>query len=384
MFYIKRNPSLERIDIQSIYLMHKNKELDESPYYQRFNDLWSIEKKRLLLDTIINGYDIPKFYFHYIISNENTLNQTNKKYAIIDGKQRLNTLVEFFENELALDETVKWLDNPDILLKGVRYKDLSIRKELVELKSKIDNYQLDIIHVTTDEFDRIEEMFLRLNEGVPVNNAEKRNSIGGYLIEGINKLVKTSDFFVNKVRFSNKRMEHQDLVTKLSLIEDSTLLESFTKRNLDNLVKKYKPKQKATDNEKKKLKKDANDLLKNVEYGLQNLNGVFGNNDELLRYKGILPLYYLFMKNNIKTSKSKIRDFIKNFEEARAKNRKIGLSEKPNSTLLQFDRLNQQGAHQVNSLNNRLKIMYFYWTNGGSNFRKEMKPSEIGIESDEE
>ena len=384
MFYIKRNSELEKISVSTLYKLYKNKELDESPYYQRFSDLWTIEKKRLLIDTIINGYDIPKFYFHYITSNDNSLNETNRRYAIIDGKQRLNALVEFYEDFLELDETVKWLENPELKLDKVKYSDLFKKKEYLDIKSKIDNYQLDIIHVTTDEFDRIEEMFLRLNEGVPVNNAEKRNSIGGYLIEGINSLVKSSDFFKVKARFGNKRMEHQDLLAKLCLIESSNSIESFTKKNLDTLVRKYKPKKTATETEKKKLKVEAKALLDNVDSGLETLCQIFDDKDDLLRSKGTIPLYYLFLKRNQTIGKTKFKDFLTKFDTERSTNRKIGRTKKPNTTLLQFDRLNQQGAHQAKSLETRLKIMSFYIDKGGSNFKQEMPLKDIGIDEENE
>ncbi|GIK22776.1 MAG: hypothetical protein BroJett005_21900 [Ignavibacteriota bacterium] len=384
MFYIKRNSELERISVSALYKLYKNEELDDSPYYQRFSKLWSVEKKRLLIDTIINGYDIPKFYFHYIISSDNTLNSTNKKYAIIDGKQRLNTIVEFFEDHFELDETVKWLDNTELKFNKLKYSDFSKKKNFHELKSKLDNFQLDIIHVTTDEFDRIEEMFLRLNEGVPVNNAEKRNSIGGYLIEGINDLVKSSDFFKSKVRFGNKRMEHQDLVSKFCLIESSTTVESFTKKNLDNLVKKFKPKKGSIETDKRRLKSEANKLLDTVKRGLNDLCKIFNDKDDMLKSRGIIPLYYLFLKRNPSIQQNKLKEFLSKFDKARSSNRKIGRTGSPNSTLLQFDRLNQQGAHQAKSLETRLKIMTFYFSKSSHNFKQEMPPVEIGIDIEEE
>lgn len=384
MFYINRKPDLEKITISKLYNLYKRNEIDEAPYYQRYSELWSQEKKRLLIDTIINGYDMPKFYFHYIMSSSNQLNTTNKQYAIIDGKQRINALVEFLNGELELDESVKYLEKPELSFNKVTYKTLSTKSEFWQIKEIIDNFQLDVIHITTDEFDRVEEMFLRLNEGVPVNNAEKRNSIGGLLIEEANKMVKEFDFFTKKVRFGNKRMEHQDLVLKLCLIEHSTKLESFTKKNMDSLVKHFKPKKNTSPSEKTKLKNEATTLLETVKNRLEILSNVFDEKDEMLRYKGILPLFYLFLKDNPEINSNKFKTFIKNFDEVRNANRKIGKTEKPNTTLLQFDRLNQQGAHQAKSLETRLKIMDFYFRKGTNNFNDEMPLKEIGIETDDD
>lgn len=384
MFYINRKTDLEKITISNLYSMYKQNEIDEAPYYQRYSELWSPEKKRLLIDTIINGYDMPKFYFHYIMSSNNKLNPTNKQYAIIDGKQRINALIEFIDGNLELDESVKYLDNPELSFNKVTYKTISSKKEYSKVKEIIDNFQLDVIHISTDEFDRVEEMFLRLNEGVPVNNAEKRNSIGGLLIEEVNHAVKELEFFTKKVRFGNKRMEHQDLLLKLCLIEHSSKLESFTKKNMDDLVKHFKPKKNATSSEKSNLKNEAKALIENAKAGLETLSKVFEEKDEMLRYKGILPLFYLFLKDNPGVSTKKFKEFIKNFDEIRNVNRKIGKTQKPNTTLLQFDRLNQQGAHQSKSLETRLKIMKFYFSKGTNDFKGEMPLKDIGIETDDD
>jgi hypothetical protein len=384
MFFIKRDTELEKVTIEKLYKMYSNNQIDDEPYYQRYSDLWSIEKKRLLIDTIINGYDMPKFYFHYILYSDNALNKTDKQYAIIDGKQRIKTIIDFLNDDFELDESVKYLDNPNLNFNKVNYKTIASKREFIEVRERIDNFQLDIIHITTDEFDRIEEMFLRLNEGVPVNNAEKRNSIGGFLIEEANKFVKKSEFFTTKVRFGNKRMEHQDLLLKLCLIEHSETIESFTKKNWDNLVKHFKPKKNQTQKEKDELKMEASKLVNDTSYRLNNLSEVFEQNDMMLRYKGILPLYYIFLKQRQNVSPNKFKTFIKAFDKVRADNRKIGKTSKPNTTLLQFDRLNQQGAHQAKSLLTRLKILNFYYDLGPNSFDKEMSHQEIGIEIEDD
>ncbi len=38
--------------------------IDDSPEYQRESGVWAPEKQQLFLDSIFNGFDIPKIYFH--------------------------------------------------------------------------------------------------------------------------------------------------------------------------------------------------------------------------------------------------------------------------------------------------------------------------------
>ena len=40
--------------------------LNLDPPYQREGDIWSRDKKRLFIDSLINGFDVPKFYFNRI------------------------------------------------------------------------------------------------------------------------------------------------------------------------------------------------------------------------------------------------------------------------------------------------------------------------------
>ena len=52
--------------MQNSAILRLNSEKDEiniSPEYQREGGVWTKEKKQLLIDSILNDYDIPKLYF---------------------------------------------------------------------------------------------------------------------------------------------------------------------------------------------------------------------------------------------------------------------------------------------------------------------------------
>ena len=61
---------------------------------------WSLQQKRELILSIIKGIDIRKITV--IVYAENTLND-KQTYKIIDGKQRLSTLLSFFKNEFTIE-----------------------------------------------------------------------------------------------------------------------------------------------------------------------------------------------------------------------------------------------------------------------------------------
>jgi hypothetical protein len=55
--YSKKNSNILR-------LIFEQNVIKIDPDYQRNGDVWSIEKRQLLIDSILNDYDIPKLYFH--------------------------------------------------------------------------------------------------------------------------------------------------------------------------------------------------------------------------------------------------------------------------------------------------------------------------------
>src|SRR3954447_5117645 len=71
--------------------------IDENAPYQREGAVWSLEQQQLFIDSLLNGYDVPKIYLH-----DRRGVVPNQVYAIVDGKQRLTTIWRFLRDEFAL------------------------------------------------------------------------------------------------------------------------------------------------------------------------------------------------------------------------------------------------------------------------------------------
>lgn len=69
--------------------------VDFESEYQR-DYVWNEKDKEELLESIFNGIDIGKFIFLYLPYKS----PTSLGYEIVDGKQRLSTLKDFFENKI--------------------------------------------------------------------------------------------------------------------------------------------------------------------------------------------------------------------------------------------------------------------------------------------
>ncbi len=69
--------------------------VDMNPSYQR-GYVWSQEDKHLLIDSIFKNMDIGKFVFVHL-----PFKSQSPSYEILDGKQRLNAISEFYLNEFS-------------------------------------------------------------------------------------------------------------------------------------------------------------------------------------------------------------------------------------------------------------------------------------------
>jgi hypothetical protein len=105
------------------------------------------------------------------------LNSSGTQYAVIDGKQRLGAIFDFFDNKLRLAKDFEWTQNLDLSLSGLSYKDLLQNQP--RAASKFANYNLSVMRVITDDEAKINELFVRLHRSKPLTGAETRNAMGG-------------------------------------------------------------------------------------------------------------------------------------------------------------------------------------------------------------
>lgn len=302
------------------------------PPYQRMSDVWPVEKRQLLIDSILNGYDVPKFYFHEFFPAR-TIDGRRFKYAIVDGKQRLETIFSFIEGRFALDSDMDLVADPEVKPGGLTYAELA--RKHPDLKARLDGFVLPIVTILTEDTELIEEMFSRLNEAVPLNAAEKRNALGGPIPPKLRELTKHK-FFAEKLPFNNRRYRHLDLATKFLYIAQRGHLADTKKVHLDDFVKAHR------ENE---TLEHVTAVAAEMTQSLDDMAAVFVDGDPLLRSVGTTVLYYfLFLdarKNGWTNSLSRA-DFDK-FDGARIQNRRVAEEDFSNANfnLLEYDRLTQ-------------------------------------------
>jgi hypothetical protein len=181
-------------------LIKKRDRINDQPEYQR-GEVWSNEKKGLLIDSILRGIDIPKIYLRL-------LNNKHHDFEVADGQQRLNALYNFRDDKFKLlNKKIKGLDTG--FINGNQVGGLAYSELPANLKKKFDNFEITIsIIENCDEYE-VRTLFGRLQEGVSLNSAEKRNAIISNVGKQIESIALNHKFFEG-CKISRKRYKHQD------------------------------------------------------------------------------------------------------------------------------------------------------------------------------
>ena len=256
------------------------------PSYQRQSDVWSEEKRQLFIDSLINGYDVPKLYFHRLPRKATPA----PVFAIVDGKQRLEAIRAFLKNQFALSNDFVDVENEDDLTSGAAggktYTELT--EEHPALAGRLTERSLDIVVIETPDVEIIEELFSRLNEAVPLNAPEKRNAFGGAMPPIIRRLVRQHKFFVDRLPIENTRYRQYDLATKFLFLTEQNSFASTKKKALDDFVRNYR-----SDSNAAKKKADAERLAKRTQSILDGMAETFEPQDELLTSVGLVTVYFM-------------------------------------------------------------------------------------------
>lgn len=327
-----------------LYLYSTREHIQTNPEYQRASEIWNLDKRQLLIDSILNGFDLPKLYFHQL---EEAPSGTDYEYAIIDGKQRLESIWDFIDDKFPLSDSFEYIKDKSVTVGGLVYSELAV--QYPKLKQRFDSTSLSVFAVETDDVDMIDEMFSRLNEAVPLNAAEKRNAFGGPLPKVIRDLAHHA-FFVKKLAISNKRYQHRDIAAKFLYLADAGRVADTKKIYLDEFVKRNKGERAA---KFKSLQLQVTDTL-------DAMCAVFGPRDTLLRSTSMVISYFLLWREAVASGWADeiTRARLEEFEKLRFANRELAERDLASAdyNLLEFDRLIQSPNHAY-ALRQRLETL---------------------------
>ena len=285
MKYLDRDSN--SMTISAFYELHLLGKFNYDPPCQR-KSVWGEAQKSFLIDSILKNFPIPPIFLYRKIDS----NTGKESYDVIDGKQRLLSIIAFITNEISLPDDFGDGAFGDEEMNGKYFEDLK------EHKSILWKYKLSIEYVESNEIDVINSVFDRLNRnGVTLNPQELR-------------------------KVKSNRLEDDEFISDiLFYLIDKKIINS-NKGNLDALYEKY------CDLDDKKI--DANDILlrfrcasdkllelnldikKYKIYGVSHLYTLWNiiiycieNDIDLIVIKHKLELFYKSFRDNINDSNIK-------------------------------------------------------------------------------
>ena len=344
---LKKDFKVEQMEAHTLtWWRNRRDKIDMDPPYQRRGRLWSDADKAYLIDSILNGFDVPKVYMADFTWGDSPLNHQKLPYAIIDGKQRLEAIFDFFSGKIVLNRDFKYLEDPSLSLGRLGYQDL--KKRYPEVAEIIDEYNLPRNASGTAKSELpITELFVRLNRSKPLTGAEIRNAMSGPAPELFRQLAK-HELFTENISFTVKRGQDLNAVAKILSFEYSGEPKETKKGSLDQLV------------EIGAEKKPALELAaRKVVDVLDSMSEIFLPKDRLLGSAGVFPVYYWFVRSRPTGDFQYIREFLVRFEEERKDNRDLAASDgksDADSELLQYDSLNRS-TDDIRSHEGRFNIL---------------------------
>ncbi|MGO9200035.1 MAG: DUF262 domain-containing protein [Limisphaerales bacterium] len=222
-----RRPSTQ--DISWFLDQHRNGQLDLTPPYQR-RSVWTLKDRRFFLDTIFKGFPCPAIFLHKRIANDG-----RATYEVVDGKQRLETILMFSSNRLAVDSQFS-----DTRLAGKKWRDLGDAERHLFWNYVLPVEQLDF---AGDETSAVNDAFDRLNRNSRKLEAQelRHARFDGWLATTVEnecqEVIWRTLGVVTNARA--KRMKDAQFLSEMFLVLIERQQFGFDQQQLDEMYAKY-------------------------------------------------------------------------------------------------------------------------------------------------
>ncbi|EJR57596.1 hypothetical protein IIM_00203 [Bacillus cereus VD107] len=192
-----------RYPLENLPLIFSNYNL--SPDYQR-KRVWDNKRKSKLIESCLVNVPIPPVFLY----------ETNfNKYEVMDGLQRISTIISFYENDFKLEGLELWHE-----INGYRYSDLP-----EELRNLINRRYLSAIIILKEsnkskdrELELKQFVFERLNTGgIQLSPHEIRNALHPSIFnDTINDIAESQTYksMINNSEDELIRMEDRELILR--------------------------------------------------------------------------------------------------------------------------------------------------------------------------
>lgn len=160
--------------LKMFYNEYKVNQYNLSPEFQR-DEVWNPQEKSYLIDTIMKGLPIPTIYIATMSK------KYGSQYIVVDGKQRLLSIIAFLEGKITLPNDFDKDDLGYSKMNCCTYAQLNEMQEsdsrVQEFLNRFNDYTLPMVHINEPSDEIIKDIFDRLNRGRVLNTAERIHGI---------------------------------------------------------------------------------------------------------------------------------------------------------------------------------------------------------------
>lgn len=214
-------------DVSWFLDLNEKGQLDLDPPYQR-RSVWTLKDKRFFIDTILNNYPAPPIFLHKSLDDNG-----RATYHVVDGKQRLKTIIDFAANKIPI---------PD------NFVDISLQKKCWEDLQRVTrenfwNYVLIVEMLPSVNDAAIRDTFERINRNSrKLERQEIRHAkYDGWLIQAAEAEAEKNEWkdFGVVTTARAKRMSDVQFISELFAIDIKRQLNGFDQDWLDELYADY-------------------------------------------------------------------------------------------------------------------------------------------------
>lgn len=210
-------------DISWFVDLHDEDKLNLSPPYQR-NSVWTRKDKEFFLETIFLNMPCPAIFLH-----KETNEHGKSIYNVVDGKQRLKTIIDFVKGELTYPKS-----SDNLMLKGKTWEEI---KKLPDERQKFWDYSIPVQQLNSVEPSFLKDVFDRLNRNSRnLSRQELRHAkFDGWFAKLIDS--EQSDNFWEDVGIvtpaNSKRMRDMQFISELIILLIDNRIIGFDQDKLD-------------------------------------------------------------------------------------------------------------------------------------------------------